>query len=674
MPALASHSHFSLTFADSSHALQVLAFSGEEAISRPFTFDVELVSERSNLPLEQLLHQRAFLAFDTRGAGIHGQVFQVRQGESGTRLSRYHLRLVPHLAYLALRRNHRIFQQRTVPQIVAQVLAEHGILGDICRFQINDPLPPREYCVQYAESDLAFIQRLCAEDGIHYHFEHSPQDHVLVFADHQATFQILDCQAPYQQDSGMLASAPVVRRFGLSLSASSSRTSRRDYAFAKAGLSLETQAQGDREVVEPDLEDYTYPGGFEGEQLGKPLSQRALQALRIAHCRAEGESDQPALRSGHLLRLSQHPRTEWNDLWLLTGVRHEGKQPQVLEEHGDDDGGDGFRQGYRNHFTATPWDVFFRPPLAPAQRILASQTARVTGPRGEEVHCDEWGRVKVRFHWDREGQDDEFSSCWLRVASNWAGQGYGAVTLPRVGMEVLVVFIEGDPARPLISGCLSNNLNPPAYPLPANKTRSVLRSRSTPDNGGYNELHIEDRAGQEEIYLRAQRDLVQKIKRDSRLDVGGERHALITGNNIAVLKAEDQRTVTGDRKVRLEADDYLEVAGSVHTRVQQVIVAEAGQQVHLKAGAELVLDGGSTLSLSAGGHHLLIGPGGIFSSTPIQVGGAPVPGLPAAGATAQLLQALPGLALAAQQHIVRQAASRSAAVCAVCALLAERRA
>ncbi|PWB30617.1 type VI secretion system tip protein VgrG [Pseudomonas sp. SDI] len=666
---------FQLAFEVDAPELRVLAFSGTEAISTLYAFELELVCERPDLALEQLLHQRAFLAFGSSGAGIHGQVQRIRQGESGRRFTHYYLQLAPQLARLALRRNHRIFQQRTVPQIVARVLKDHGILADTFRFKLHEPFAPREYCVQYGESDLAFIQRLCAEDGIHYHFQHSPQGHLLVFADHQAGFPELDCPTPYVQDSAMVAREPVVRRFSLGLNTASSRTTRQDYNFTHSDYQLAAHSGGDNELRQPDLEDYHYPGGFQREQQGQQLSQRALEAHRIDYCLAEGESDQPRLASGHLLPLHSHPRTAWNDLWLLTQVRHQGRQPQVLEESAPaaDEHGAGQWQGYRNSFTATPKEVLFRPPLAPAPPTLVSQTARVTGPQGDEIHCDAHGRIKVQFHWDREGQHDELSSCWLRVASSWAGDRYGAVTLPRVGMEVLVLFIEGDPSRPIVSHCLPNDLHRPAYELPAHKSRSVFRSRSTPESGGYNELHIEDRAGQEEIYLRAERDLVRHVAHDSRLEVGNERHERVSGNSVVVLKAEDQRTVTGHRKVTLEADDYLQVSGSQHTHVQQAIVVEAGQQVHLKAGAEIIIDGGVNLSLSAGGQHLLIGPGGIFSSCPIQVGGAPLPGVPLATVAQAALANMTEVALASQSHNLQTASDAGSAACTVCALLAERR-
>ena len=205
-------------------------------------------------------------------------------------------------------------------------------------------------------------------------------------------------------------------------------------------------------------------------------------------------------------------------------------------------------QGYRNHFTATPWTVSFRPALDhPKPRILGSQSAVVTGPPGEEIHCDEYGRVKVQFFWDRHGQADDKTSCWLRVSSSWAGDQYGAIAIPRVGMEVLITFLEGDPDQPLITGCLYHKENAVPYELPANKTRSVFKTLSSPGGGGYNELRIEDRKGAEQIYVHAQRDWDQNIEHDQKIRVGHERHDTSEANSYSEFRAEEHRTTHGRR-------------------------------------------------------------------------------------------------------------------------------
>ncbi|SFJ35202.1 type VI secretion system secreted protein VgrG [Stutzerimonas kunmingensis] len=629
----ANQAHFTLSLEGIEHDFKVLEFQGREAISQPYRFDLELVSEHPDLDLERLLHRPAFLSFAPDGSGIHGLVHQAAQGESGQRLTRYRLTLVPQLAYLAHRTNQRIFQHLSVPQIVAQVLEEHGIQADAYRFQLGPVIyPPREYCVQYDETDLHFIQRLCEEEGIHYHFQHSAADHALVFGDDQTVFPRLAATA-YQQDSGLVADQPVIKRFGLRLETRTSRVTRRDYDFEKPRLTMEAAFHSD---FQPDLEDYDYPGRFTERARGKHLSQRALERHRHDYELAEGESDQPQLASGHFLPLGEHPRSDWNQLWLLTEVLHEGKQPQVLEESitnvpahhglapsplwGEARGegaltSSGFHQGYRNHFTATPWDIPFRPALRhPKPKVLGSQTAVVTGPAGEEIHCDEYGRVRVQFHWDREGLADDKTSCWLRVSSSWAGDRYGGIAIPRVGMEVLVTFLEGDPDQPLVTGCLYHKEHQVPYDLPANKTRTVFKTLSSPGGGGYNELRIEDRKGAEQIYIHAQRDWDENIEHDQKIRVGHERHDTVEANSYSEFRAEEHRTTQADRKTEIRANDHLTVGNSQHLKIGTGQFIEAGNEIHYYAGSKVVIDAGMELTASGGGSFLKLDPSGVTLS------------------------------------------------------------
>ncbi|ETF10185.1 type VI secretion system tip protein TssI/VgrG [Pseudomonas moraviensis] len=647
MFAPANQPRFTLTLEGARHDLKVLEFTGREAISQPFRFELELVSERPDLDLESLLHGQAFLSFDAQGCGIHGQIYQVGQGDSGKRLTRYHLSLVPRLTYLGHRINQRIFQHQSVPQIVTHILKDHSILRDAFEFRLGSEYPEREYCVQYAESDLAFIQRLCAEVGIHYHFQHSPEGHLLVFGDDQTVFPKLPEPTLYLPGSGMSAGAPAIQRFNVRVETRTSVVTRRDYNFEKPRLSLESRSDGEQRPV---LEDYHFPGQFSDRETGKQLTRRALERHVADYRQAEGSSDESSLVCGHFLQLTEHPRSDWNDLWLLTCVEHRGRQPQVLEESVTSDG-ESF-QGYRNTFVATPWDVVFRPALCPEKpRMSGYQPAVVTGPKDLEIHCDEYGRVKVQLAWDRDGELNEHSSCWLRVATGWAHDHYGSVLIPRVGLEVLVGFIDGDADKPLVMGCLPNAATPVPLDLPADKTRSVFRSQSSPGGGGYNELRIEDKKGAEEIYLRAQRNWTQHVLNDQQLQVDNQRSVVVTGTARHELKADEQRITHGQRQTEVRQDDHLSVLGDRQVRVNSQATS-ASAQIHISAGQQVVIDGGASATIQAGGQWINIGPGGIFSSVPIVVGGAPmvatsaapvVPGLP------EKLAAAPAAVLTAAQ-------------------------
>ncbi|HDY98939.1 MAG TPA: type VI secretion system tip protein VgrG, partial [Pseudomonas sabulinigri] len=349
--------------------------------------------------------------------------------------------------------------------------------------------------------------------------------------------------------------------------------------------------------------------------------------------------------------LTGHPRGDWNDLWLLTEIQHEGKQPQVLEEGvtSDTKESDGFTQGYRNHFKATPWQIIWRPQLNDKKpKILGSQSAVVTGPQGEEIHCDQYGRIKVQFHWDREGQADDKTSCWLRVASSWAGDRYGGIAIPRVGMEVLISFLEGDPDQPLVTGCLYHKEHEVPYELPAHKTRSVFKTLSSPGGGGYNELRIEDKKGEEQIYLHAQKDWDESIENNQTIRVGNERHDTVEANSYSEFKAEEHHTTHSDRKTEIKANDHLTVGTSQHVKLGDSQLIKAGREIHLKAGQKMVIEAGTEITLTAGGSFIKIDPSGVTLVGPnvkLNAGGAPgkgtgaVPALPKQAAAADTAEA-----------------------------------
>jgi type VI secretion system secreted protein VgrG len=669
MFASTNAAHFVLQIPGIRHDFQVLAFSGTEAISTLYRIDIELVSEHPDFDLESLLSQPAFLQFGHNGEGIHGRIEDVLVGEAGKRLTRYHLTLVPALHYLQFSHDQRIFQQLTVPQIIARVLKGHGVQADAFTVHVSAN-PPRDYCTQYAESDLAFIQRLCAEDGIAWHHQHSPDGHLLVFTDDQVFLPKLGA-APYQQDSGMVAEHPVVNRFSARLSTRTSTVTRRDYDLKRPSLLLESRFNAG---FTPVLEDYRYPLLIENEKSGKQRARQALERHRSDYELGEGQSDQASLRCGHLFELTGHPRKSCNDLWLLISVHHRGRQPQVLEESvtSDTQAADGFTQGYRNTFSAIPAEVVFRPPLPAPRAPLVCQTARVTGPAHEETYCDEFGRIKCEFDWDRAELNSERSSCWIRVSSNWAGEGFGSVTIPRIGMEVVVTFLEGDPDKPLITGCVPNKVTSPAYSLPEHKSRTVLRSHSSPHTGGYNELMIEDRAGQEKIFLRAERDLEQLILNDSHSLIRRDRFEQVDNHSTSLIRADERRTTDGTRNTVIGRDDLLTISGNSSTTANGTLVIQAGPHARVTA-SQVVIDADTSLTLSAGGHHIVINAAGIFSSVAIVEGGAPMAGVAAQlalGAQPQNHQASLALSITAQATALAQAADQAIAVCAVCEKLA----
>jgi len=632
---------FSLAIANlkRDYKLQVLQFKGQEGLTLPYCFDIELVIDRHELDLDDYLHKPAYLCIDEQeGYGFHGLIHQFVQGETSLDLTHYHLKLVPQLFYLEHRTNQRIFQKLTVQQIIEQVLGEHGILSDRYRFELDTRgYEPRDHCTQYKESDLHFVQRLCEEEGIAYRFEHERESHTLVFSDHQDRFKRLPKTTPFQPDNGMNPETVAVKVFSVGIKGKTSRVTRYHHDFETTHRTLQADFRGYEEETwkrQQELEDFAFPAHFKTKAHGDQLASRALERLQLQAHMAWGESDQPMLLSGHLFALEGHLREEWNAYWLLNEISHTGEQPQVMEAFRGKakESKDGLGQHYHNRFSATPALTVYRPPIQhPKPQLLASQTAIVCGPKGEEIYCDEYGRVKVRFRWDRSGSADEVSSRWVRVASGWAGNGYGSLVIPRVGMEVVVTFEEGNPDAPLITGCVFNKANTVPYPLPANKTRSVFKTLSYPGGGGEgNELQIEDRKGSERIYLNAQRDFQHHVRNDHTLDVDNEQHTTIKANAYSEYHAEEHHTTHGLRTTQLNADDSLNIAGSSYTQVAETMVIRTGSQSHLQAGKDMTLNGGEQVALTSGGHYLIVSPAGIFCSSPIILGGAPRPGPPPA--------------------------------------------
>lgn len=388
-----SEPFFRLDIPNLSHTLNVLSFTGTEAISRPFAFELEVVSESSDLNLQSLMYRPAWLSFAGTKTGINGQIHGAGHSRHGPNLAHYRLSLGPRLACLAQRFNQRIFQCLSVPQVIARVLKEHGIRADAHRFELSGTYLERMYCAQHHESDLQFIQRLCDEEGIHYHFQHSKLRHVLVFGDSQGGF--------------------------------------------RRGPTCFFQAEPKRHGVSQ----FTVSTAS-----GEQESSRVLE-------RAEGESTSPYLGSGLLLPLSGHPQKDWNHLWLLTEVQHRGHQPQVFDELLAAGGSP--RLPYSNHFQATPWEVGFRPsPVQPRSRMFGVQRAQVVGPIFDQVYCDPLGRISVQFDWGRQGDGAHYASCWVPVSSALVGEDDDDSGLPRVGMEVVVSFVHGDPDQPVVTACL----------------------------------------------------------------------------------------------------------------------------------------------------------------------------------------------------------------------------
>lgn len=615
---LANETHFSLNVEGlESTGLEVISFEGKESISEPYSFEINLINSFVRLDITKLLSKPAYLAFtpDNKN-GVHGTIQSVKRGAVGGEYAEFSIMLTPRFTHLEKRTNQRIFQHKTVPQIITQILNEFGIVeGAQHEFRLKETYPERDYCVQYDESDAYFIQRLCEEEGIHYHFEHTANNHMMVFGDNQPIFPTLAEAIRYASDTGFVAEDPIIKAFDVSVTSKTKRSMWRDYNYTNTKIP-EGQAEGTQSAkangaIEPDLEYYDYPGHFMDNARGKHLAQIQIERLRTEQVLAEGYGDVPTLHTGYYLNLEQHPSLDAKDPWLINTVYHQGKQPQVIQEYGGEQAAklknkidnidpdfseQEFHQGYRNKFTATPKDVVWRPPLAhPKPKILGSQTAKVVGPAGEEIYCNEYGSVKVQFNWDREGKFDENSSCWVRVGSSWAHKGYGTFTIPRIGMEAVISFLEGDPDQPMITGCVNNGTNTQAEGMPANKTKTGFKTNSSPGGGGFNEFTLEDKAGQEQIFLHAQKDMNAIVKHDLTESIE---------NNMSTVVAKEKTTVVGEgsrSSIAMDGENIvLQVGESKIVITKDEIFIHGNTHIHQTAAETINLEASKDITLNCG--------------------------------------------------------------------------
>ena len=615
----------------------VYAFSGFEEACKPYEFGIELVSRSANVDLTALLGTPACLSIADRSGGerlVHGLIREMEQLHTANRFTHYRCSLVPRLWFLGQIRDHRIFQNLSVVEIIQQILKEQGFTADGSSFKLSCSYEPREYCVQYGETDLHFITRLCEEEGIYFYFEHKADAHCLCFCDREGGPKI-----PGQSDlrffpgSGQRSDTAVINRLTLHEQVNSNAAAYREWNFRKPRLDLEVRDKEEDKQAAPAppgmlLEQYTYPHLYQLRQPGERyVKLRMLRQLTFRQW-IECSSDVARFLPSYTFSMHDHPREALNAGWWVVSVRHEGQQPGVLEHEAPD--GRGLH--YASRVTAIPEMTRFIPALEhPKNRIIGEQSAIVTGPEGEEIYPDEYGRVKVQFHWDREGQHNENTTCWIRVSQGWAGSKYGIMAIPRIGHEVVVSFLEGDPDRPLITGRVYHELNMPPYELPAHKTRTVFKSMSTPgkenEERGFNELRIEDKKGQEEIYLHAEKDVNIHVKNDWKEHILHDQHRTVDNFTYTLTKGETHETLKQPRKTELFANDNLTVHADSHTKVDGKWLGKAGVEIHLHAGEKMVLEAGTEMTLKAGGSWIKLDPSGVrMGGSRINLGGGGGPG------------------------------------------------
>jgi type VI secretion system secreted protein VgrG len=573
------------------------AFRGSEGMSRLFSFEVVAVSHNQAITFEKIVGKNVTIAVvlqDGTERYINGlvsrfsQVGASHQQDTEVHATEYRATVVPWLWLLTLTENSKIFQDKSVPDIVEAVFQKRGFQkGKDYTSRLRGNYEKRGYCVQYRETDFQFISRLLEEQGIHYFFEHGKGTHTLVMADDPGENKPCPQQksARYERAAGGTAEEDMVQVFQKRMEVVPTALTLNDYNFEVPKTDLKVNVPSTKKMTDRDCEIYDYPGCYETQTKGDRLANIRMQEEEAKIAVFSGVSTCRAFASGQRFELKDYYRPDLNDRqYVLTGIVHEASQGLGMAGEGE-----GFN--YQNEFTCISHDVPFRPPReTPRPIVQGTQTAIVVGPSREEIYTDKHGRIKVQFHWDRDGKKDENSSCWIRVGQLWAGSGWGAVYIPRIGQEVIVDFLEGDPDRPIVIGCVYHGNNKAPYPLPDEKTKSAIKSETTVGGGGFNEIRFEDTKGEEELFLRAEKDMnvvvLNKLKSDAREEI-----TLVCGKSKIVMKKDGTITITG-MQIKVEGSTKVEVLSDA--------------QVNIK-GLRTKLEGTTALDLQASGIATLKG-------------------------------------------------------------------
>lgn len=537
-------------------ALLLERFSGEEGVSTPFHFVLDMLSENQSIAADDVLRKPISVEIEIPGGEkrvVHGIVKKFSQLGRRAGLAAYRAEMVPWLWFLSLSNDCRIFQNLSVPDIVTKVFKDLG--HSDFKFKLMGAAAKRTYCVQYRESALAFVSRLLEEEGIFYFFEHSESKHELILTDHPS--QVPPCPEVSKvrmtlTQSYQMAEEPLVTGFEVDHTAVTEKIELKDYDFEKPSASLAASVSGKQKD-----EVYDYPGGYIVKADGDRYALLRLEQKEAERELARGESNVPAFTCGHKFDLTEHANRALNGAYHLLRVRHSASISNYTTGGGDYE--------YANSFEAIPAAVPYRPPLAtPRALVLGSQTAVVVGPGGEEIYVDKYGRVKVQFHWDRQGKKDQNSSCWVRVSSVWAGKNWGFIQIPRIGQEVIIDFLEGNPDQPIITGRVYNAEQMPPYALPANMTQSGVLTRSS--KGGSpataNEIRFEDKKGSEQLFIHAEKNEDNEIENDRTKWVGHDETSTIDHDRTEHVKHDETITIDNNRTEKVGKDETITIGNN----------------------------------------------------------------------------------------------------------------
>ncbi len=637
--------------------LKFMAMSAQEEVSRLFEFQIVAVAELATIAADDLLGKPVAVSLEVPGGAprwFNGIVASFGIEGADGRYASYRITARPWLWLLTRSADLRIFQQKSVPDIVQEIFAKYQ--GSVV-LKLTGSYAPRNYCVQYRETDFNFVSRLLEEEGIFYWFAHSEDKHDLVLADAASAHE----PAPgfdkieFRVDQQALGEKPAIHHWRMRHEIQTGKHLLRDYNFETPSTDLTSElAAGSRTHSQATHEVYDYPGLYEKKPAGSDRATLRLEESSARFGRFTGQGNTPGLWAGAKFSLTEHPRADQNTAYTVLATQIEMQQA-AYESSGAAD------SGFLCAFTLQRYDEPFRPARSTRKPAVAGpQTAVVVGDGDAgAIVTDKYGRVKVQFHWDRLGKKKSDSSCWVRVASPWAGNGFGMIALPRLGQEVVVDFLEGDPDQPLITGRVHNAEQMPPYVLPDNASVSTLKSRSVLGaTDGFNELRFEDKKGEEYVWMQAQKDRFEVVEETLKSEIRKEEHRSVKENRKEKVEGEYHLTVTKGVKQKFDAkfsidtkEDMLFKAGglfslktgkditgeagtaislksgtAMHLKIGTNLGADAGQNVHIKGGMNVVIEAGMQISIKAGPSSIVLGPDGVSITGPmvkINSGGSP---------------------------------------------------
>jgi type VI secretion system secreted protein VgrG len=586
--------------------------SGQESLGRLPEYHLSLVAKRGDVKASELLGKNITIGIELPGgneyrylngyitqfadAGHSTESFFVESGKGKAYL--YEATLQTSLWFLTRAANCRMLQDKTVPEIIVEVLSTYPF-AHFDKGNLTATYPKWEYCCQYRETDFNFISRLMEQEGIYYYFKHEDGKHTMMLCDSPSAHSPKD---NYEEisfvEAGTVGTADKehITDWHINHQIQPGRYALNDFNFKKPRADLSVKAAKAENHELSNFEYFDYPGEYEESGQGKHYVDVRLEELHSQYEVSSGGGSVRGIQPGHTFNLVDYPRDAINKEYLVIGASYSITNNSMGSGGGEAD--------YHCSFHAITSKTQFRTQRnTPKPIVQGPQTALVVGPSGEEIFTDEYGRVKVQFHWDRYNDADEKSSCWIRVSTPWAGKTWGMITIPRVGHEVVVSFLEGDPDWPIITGSVYNGEALPPWELPANKTQSGIKTRTYKgDSSNFNEFRFEDKKGEEQIFLQAEKDKEIRIKHDRVEWIGNESHLTVEKDVFEKMKADHHLEVTGDDNAKIDGSVSLKIGQNWLAKVGTKLAADVGTEIHFKSGANAIIEAGADIAINGGGN------------------------------------------------------------------------